>query len=113
MDRYLLRQAGRLGVPTAAVVVGWDNPSSYSIPGARVDWINCWSDIQKEELVLGSDWDPGRVHIGGIPSYDGYFRKTWLMPRQEYYHLHGLDPKSEAARICLQFYYLFSKLSKY
>ena len=93
MDRYLLRQAVRLGVPTAAVVVGWDNPSSYSIPGATVDWINCWSDIQKNELVLGSDWDPGRVHIGGIPSYDGYFRKTWLMPRQDYFNLHGLDPR--------------------
>ncbi len=92
MDRYLLRQAGRLGIPSAAVVVGWDNPSSYSIPGASVDWINCWSDIQKEELVLGSDWDPGRVHIGGIPSYDGYFRNTWLMPRQDYFQLHGLDP---------------------
>ena len=92
LDRYLLRQAGSLGIPTAAVVVGWDNPSSYSIPGAKVDWINCWSDIQKEELVLGSDWDPDSVHIGGIPSYDGYFRKTWLMPRQEYFNLHGLDP---------------------
>ncbi|NPV76157.1 MAG: hypothetical protein HPY59_07250 [Anaerolineae bacterium] len=92
MDRYLLRQAFKRGVPTAAVIVGWDNPSSYSIPGARVDWINCWSELQKEELVLGSDWNPERVHIGGIPSYDGYFRKQWVMPREEYFRLHGLDP---------------------
>jgi hypothetical protein len=92
MDRYLLREAASRGIPTAAAVVGWDNPSSYSIPGAPVDWINCWSEIQKEELVLGSDWDPQRVQIGGIPSYDGYFRKEWLLPRQEYFQLHGLDP---------------------
>jgi CDP-glycerol glycerophosphotransferase (TagB/SpsB family) len=43
-------------------------------------------------LVYGSDWDPERVHIGGIPSYDGYFRKKWLMLRDEYFKLHGLDP---------------------
>ncbi|MCD4672603.1 MAG: hypothetical protein K8R77_08065 [Anaerolineaceae bacterium] len=91
-DRYLLRQAAQLGVPTVAVIVGWDNSSSYTLPGAPMDWVNCWSELQKEELVLGSDWDPRRVHVGGIPSYDGYFRKEWLMPREEYFALHKLDP---------------------
>jgi hypothetical protein len=93
LDRFLLREARARGVTTAAAVVGWDNPSSYSIPGAPVDWITCWSEIQKEELVLGSDWAPERVNIGGIPSYDGYFRSEWLVPREEYFRLHGLDPQ--------------------
>lgn len=92
LDRYLLREANRCGVPTAAAIVGWDNPSSYRLPGAPVDDITCWSEIQKEELVLGSDWVPDRVNIGGIPSYDGYFRGTWAMPRDEYFVLHKLDP---------------------
>ena len=92
LDRFLLREAAQRGIPTAAVIVGWDNPSSYRLPGAPVDYINCWSEVQKKELVLGSDWDPDRVNVGGIPTYDGYFRKTWLMPREEYFALHGLDP---------------------
>lgn len=92
LDRYLLREAAQRGVRTAAVIVGWDNPSSYAIRGAPAEWVTCWSEIQKEELVLGSDWDPEHVHVGGIPSYDGYFRKQWLMPRLEYFKLHGLDP---------------------
>ena len=92
MDRYLLREARARGIRTAAGIVGWDNPSSYSIPGSRVDYVTCWSEIQKEELVLGSDWGPEQVHVGGIPSYDGYFRKQWLMPRHDYFRLHGLDP---------------------
>jgi CDP-glycerol glycerophosphotransferase (TagB/SpsB family) len=92
IDRYLLREAAERGINTAAVVVGWDNPSSYSIPGAKVKWINCWSEIQKQELVAGSDWPVERVHIGGIPSYDGYFRKDWLLPREEYFQMHNLDP---------------------
>lgn len=92
-DRYLLREAAARGIPTGAVIVGWDNSSSYSLPGAPVDWITCWSEIQKEELVQGSDWLPEQVNVGGIPSYDGYFRKEWLMPRAEYFRLHNLDPE--------------------
>lgn len=93
LDRYLLREAARRGVRTATVIVGWDNSSSYNIPGADVQWATCWSQLQKDELVYGSDWDPGHVNIGGIPSYDGYFRKEWLMPRDKYFKLHGLDPQ--------------------
>lgn len=93
LDRYLLREAARRGVPTAAVIVGWDNPSSYRLPGAPVDYINCWSQVQKRELVSGSDWRPECVNIGGIPSYDGYFRGEWTMPREAYFALHGLDPQ--------------------
>ena len=92
-DRFLLREAAARGVKTASVIVGWDNPSSYSLPGAPVDWITCWSKIQQEELVLGSDWKPEQINIGGIPIYDGYFQRRWLMPREEYFKLHGLDPE--------------------
>jgi hypothetical protein len=92
-DRYLLREAVRRGVKTGAVIVGWDNPSSYGIPAAPLDFVTCWSEIQKTELVDGSDWDPAKVNVGGIPSYDGYFRKEWFMPRDEYFALHKLDPR--------------------
>jgi hypothetical protein len=92
LDRYLLREAAARGIRTASVIVGWDNPSSYSLPGAPVDRITGWSEIQKEELVQGSDWPPERVHIGGIPIYDGYLRKEWQLPRDEYFRRHGLDP---------------------
>ncbi len=93
MDRYLLRESAKRGIPNMTVIVGWDNSSSYNISGADVQWATCWSELQKEELVKGSDWNPEKVNIGGIPSYDGYFRKQWLMPRDEYFKLHGLDPK--------------------
>jgi len=92
-DRYLLREAARCGIPTAAAIVGWDNTSSYSLPGAKVEHLTCWSEIQKQELVDGSDWEASQVNIAGIPSYDGYFRSTWVLPREEYLHLHDLDPQ--------------------
>ena len=93
LDRYLLREATLYNVPTMAAIVGWDNPSSYAIPGAPMDYATCWSQLQKDELVFGSDWQPDRVHIGGIPSYDGYFRKEWQLSKDGYFKLHGLDPK--------------------
>ncbi len=92
MDRYVLREARAQDVRTAAIVLGWDNPSSHGLPGSMIDDISCWSEPQKQELILGSDWEAEHIHIGGIPIYDGYFRKQWLMPRQEYFNLHGLDP---------------------
>jgi CDP-glycerol glycerophosphotransferase (TagB/SpsB family) len=91
LDRYLLREATRHHVPSMAAIVGWDNPSSYAIRGASMDYATCWSQLQKDELVHGSDWDPKRVHIGGIPSYDGYFRKEWQLSKADYFKLHGLD----------------------
>ncbi|MCZ2127869.1 MAG: hypothetical protein LC099_08885 [Anaerolineales bacterium] len=92
MDRYLLRESAQRGIPNMTVIVGWDNSSSYNVSGADVQYATCWSQLQKDELVYGSDWNPEHVNIGGIPSYDGYFRKQWLMPKDEYFKLHGLDP---------------------
>ena len=91
IDRYLLRESAKRGIPNMTVIVGWDNSSSYNISGADVQYSTCWSQLQKDELVYGSDWDPEHVNIGGIPSYDGYFHKQWLMPRDEYFKLHKLD----------------------
>ncbi len=92
MDRFLLRQAAHRGVTTAAAMIGWDNPSSYSLPGAPMDFVNCWSDVQRDELVFGSDWPPERVHVGGMPTYDGYLDGRWVLPKDVYFHQHGLDP---------------------
>jgi CDP-glycerol glycerophosphotransferase (TagB/SpsB family) len=92
LDRYLLREASKRGIKTVSVIVGWDNSSSYSLPGAPVNVATCWSEIQKDEMVKGADWDPRNVNIGGIPSYDGYIRGKWLVPKDEYFRLHSIDP---------------------
>jgi CDP-glycerol glycerophosphotransferase (TagB/SpsB family) len=92
IDRYIMREASARGIPNTAAILGWDNPSSYAIPGAPTQYITCWSEKQKEELVLGSDWQAKDVNISGIPSYDGYIRRQWLIPREEYFKRHLLDP---------------------
>ena len=92
-DRFLLREAKAHHVPTAAAIISWDSSSSYGLPGAPVDWITCWSEIQKRELMGGADWISERVNVGGMPPYDNYLKNSWVLPRQEYFQLHGLDPE--------------------
>jgi hypothetical protein len=92
LDRYLLREANRRKIPTAMVTVGWDNPSAHGLPGAHVDYASVWSDIHKWELSTGYDWPKENIFVGGFPLYDGYISKKWLIPREEYFRMHGLDP---------------------
>jgi len=92
-DRYLLRESTARGIPTVASIISWDSSSSYGLPGADVDWLTCWSEIQKDELVGGADWDPTKVQVVGMPPYDHYARGTWLLPRDAYFRMHGLDPE--------------------
>ncbi len=101
-DRYLLREASRRMIPTAAAIISWDSSSSYGLPGAPVDWITCWSALQKQELMGGADWSAERVNVGGMPPYDGYVRKEWLLPREEYFRLHGSGSRAQAALLCQQ-----------
>lgn len=91
LDRYILREAISRKIPTAAAIISWDSSSSYGLPGAEVDSITCWSEIQKEELMGGADWQADQVNVGGMPPYDGYIRQKWVVPREEYFRAHGLD----------------------
>ena len=92
LDRFLLREATSRNVPTAAAIISWDSSSSYGLPGAKVDWITCWSEIQKKELMGGADWPAERVNVAGMPPYDGYVSGKWDIPRADYFRNHGLDP---------------------
>jgi len=92
MDQYLLREANLRNIPTAVVIVGWDNPSSQGLPGAKIDHVNVWSEIQKQELVNCADMEPDRIHVGGMPLFDSYIKRKWVIPRPEYFKMHNLDP---------------------
>ena len=80
LDRFLLREARRRSVPTAAAIISWDNPTAAAC--REVEWTMSPAGRRSkaEELTLGSDWSKAQVHEGGIPTYDGYHRKTWQVP---------------------------------
>lgn len=92
LDRYFLREAKQRKIPTAITVIGWDNPCSHGLPGARVDYASVWSQIQIGELSKGLDWPVENLYVGGMPLYDGYLNNSWLLPRDDYFKEHNLDP---------------------
>ncbi len=92
LDRYFLREVIKRNIPTLMTVIGWDNPCSHGLPGARVDYASVWSQIQVHELSAGLDWPEENLHVGGMPLYDGYLHNSWLLPRELYFKEHNLDP---------------------
>ncbi len=92
LDQYLLREANQHNIKTATVIIGWDNPGSAGLAGAEMDYVNVWSKTHEWELTAGVDWDKSKVFIGGMPLYDRYINKSWLVPRDEYFVQHRLDP---------------------
>lgn len=92
LDQYILREANRRKIKTATVIVGWDNPSSQGLPGAVMDYAVVWSEIHKWEMSKGIDWPEEKLIVGGMPLYDGYISRKWMMPQDEYFRMHNLDP---------------------
>ena len=93
LDQYLLREANRRRIRIATVIVGWDNPSSQGLPGAYINDVNVWSEVHRKEMIDGSDWPQDHIHVGGMPLYDGYISRKWVIPRQDYFKMYNLDPE--------------------
>lgn len=91
-DAVMLREARREGVRTAALVLGWDNPTSKGYRGARPDVVVAWSERMATQLVAHHDLDAARIVVGGSPQLDIYARPTELPARDELFADMGLDP---------------------
>lgn len=91
-EEMLFREARARGVETLGVVTGWDHPCSKGLPGARPDHIAAWSDIHRQELVLGSDFDPRVVDTPGPAHFDFYRSPGSASSRADYFARHNLDP---------------------
>lgn len=92
-DQYVMREARRRGVKTAAVIIGWDNTSTKGLPGARADYVVAWSEQMKRELVKYFDVRPEAVFVGGPAHYDLYAHPEHLPGREEFCARYGMDPE--------------------
>jgi hypothetical protein len=90
-DAIVLREAARHGIRTAALVLGWDNPTSKGYRGADPDLVVAWSDRMAEQLSELHDLARERIAVGGVPTWDLYARRE-LPDREALYAELGLDP---------------------
>jgi hypothetical protein len=91
-DAIVLREAQRRGIRTAALVLGWDNPTSKGYRGADPDLVVAWSERMAGQLASLHDLPRERIAVGGVPTWDAYAHPGSLPDRAALCAEMGLDP---------------------
>lgn len=78
-DTHLLRAAARRGVPTATVMLSWDNLSSKGYMAAKPDQLLVWSELMRDEAVRYHGFASERITWCGAAQFDHYhgFRRRF------------------------------------
>jgi hypothetical protein len=88
-----VREAKRLGVPTALAVASWDNLTNKGVLHELPDAVIVWNEAQREEAVRLLDVPPDRVVVTGAQCYDHWFEQLPSSPRDEFCRRVGLAPE--------------------
>lgn len=91
-DEALYQEAAKRGVRVAALISGWDNPSTKGYRAVDLDLVVAWSDQMKRAVVDLHDIPPTRVAVAGVPHWDAYMIEDALPDRVQLCADLGLDP---------------------
>ncbi|MEJ7784293.1 MAG: hypothetical protein WKF96_05765 [Solirubrobacteraceae bacterium] len=91
-DEVVFQEAVRRGVRTAALISGWDNPTSKGYRAVGFDLVVAWSDRMRQEIIRFHDVAPDRVKVAGVPHWDAYLSPGALPTRGKLCAILGLDP---------------------
>ena len=92
-DTYLMREAADNGVPTASVVLSYDNPNTKGYPGASPDHVVACTAIMRRELIAMADIPSSVIHVGGVTQFDIYQHPELIPSREQLCARYGLDPQ--------------------
>jgi hypothetical protein len=91
-DAAVVRLARSAGIPTAAAILSWDNPSTKSRMLVPFDRYFVWSEAMAGDLVhYYPEVDRGRVSVTGTPQFDFHVRPGGLS-REQLCQALDLDP---------------------
>ena len=63
-DAHLLRAARRLHLPTATVMLSWDNLTSKGYMSTQPEYLLVWSDLMRDEAIRYHDFSGEIVEVG-------------------------------------------------
>ena len=63
-DTHLLRAARRCGVPSATVMLSWDNLTSKGYMSDQPDYLLVWSDLMRDEAIRYHDFAGTIIEVG-------------------------------------------------
>ena len=90
-DVSILREAKRQGIKTIGIPGSWDHlPKRYE--PFHVDELLVWAEPFKREAIELQDYAEREVAIVGIPQYDLFAKKEFLLTREAFFKEFGLDP---------------------
>ncbi|MGC4006761.1 MAG: hypothetical protein QM811_28000 [Pirellulales bacterium] len=94
-DIHLLRAARRFQIPSATVMLSWDNLSSKGYMGAKPDDLLVWSDLMRDEAVRYHQFPQNRIQWCGAAQFDHYFEYKQRFDQAAWRRTNGI-PESAA-----------------
>lgn len=94
-DHVLARAARKHGVKLVGMILSWDNFYSKTFLRAPPDRLIVHTKMIAEQAERYADYPRERITITGIPQYDGHFRASGVLPRDQFFSSIGADPKSK------------------
>jgi hypothetical protein len=87
-------EAQKLNLPVYSFIPSWDNITTKS----RFTFVSyaygVWSDIRALELRKYFPYSASaKVYSTGAPQYDVFFMEDYLLPRQQFFKTHNLNPE--------------------
>jgi hypothetical protein len=84
----------KLGIPTAILVLSWDNLTTKGLFHIRPDLLLCWNDVHKNEANSIHHIEIGQALEIGSTVFDKWFDSNrFLQNRDEFCQRVGIDPK--------------------
>ena len=68
-----VKAARRLGIPTAVLVLSWDNMSTKGLINVRPDLLLAWNQVHASEAVQYHGLSKSRILLTGAPFFDKWF----------------------------------------
>lgn len=89
-DIHLIRAAKRHRIPTATVMLSWDNLASKGYMGAVPDQLLVWSDLMADEAVHYHNYPRERITWVGAAQFDHYANFAQGFDRLAWRRAHGV-----------------------
>lgn len=89
-----VKAAQKLGIPTVASVLSWDNLVSKGTYLVRPDWLLVWNQNLMEEAIAIHEFAREKVFITGAPVYDPWFDLKPSPDREAFCAECGLNPNN-------------------
>ncbi len=94
-DAHLIRAARRHGIPTATVMLSWDNLTSKGYMSAWPDYLLVWSKLMADEAVFYHNYPKERIFWSGAAQFDHYFGFRDKFDRTAWRRHHGVPPDTD------------------